>query len=30
VDNYVLDVNGPVHIRNGENNIVVKSNKVIM
>jgi cytoskeletal protein CcmA (bactofilin family) len=29
VDNYVLDVNGPLHIRNGENNIVVKSTEVI-
>jgi cytoskeletal protein CcmA (bactofilin family) len=25
VDNYVLDVNGPIRLRNGENNIVAKS-----
>jgi photosystem II stability/assembly factor-like uncharacterized protein len=29
VDKYVLDVNGPVHIKNGENNIVARSNSVI-
>jgi len=29
VDKYVLDVNGPVHIKNGENNIVARSNTVI-
>lgn len=29
VDNYVLDVNGPMHIRNGENTIVSRSSSVI-
>jgi hypothetical protein len=29
VDNYVLDINGPVHIRNGENNIVSRSRSII-
>jgi len=29
VDKYVLDINGPVHIRNGENNIVARSRSVI-
>ena len=29
VDKYVLDINGPVHIKNGENNIVGRSRTVI-
>jgi len=29
VDKYVLDINGPVHIRNGENNIVARSRSII-
>ena len=29
VDKYVLDINGPVHIKNGENNIVAKSRTLI-